>query len=323
MDTLKFSNLNEGDIKKLLKSRMKESRYEHSLNVAERAVFLAGKYGADIEKAYFAGLIHDICKGIPEAEQREIIAKAGIELDEDTENSPALWHSIAGSVYAEKELFVSDRDILNAIRYHTSGRGDMSILEKVVYMADLTSAERNYPDAEYTRNLTDYSLDEGIAYGVTWITGDLKRKGLPAGKDTEALYNEYKNVIITYKKDGGREMESYDIALKIAKLLDSKKATDIRVLKIQDVSSIGDYFVICSANNKSHVQSLSDDIDFALGHEDGIKPKRVEGYSSANWVLMDYESVIVHIFYEETREFYSLERLWSDAKIEEIDFAEK
>ena len=200
MDTLKFSNLNEGDIKKLLKSRMKESRYIHSLNVAERAVFLAGKYGADIGKAYFAGLIHDICKGIPEQKQREIIAGAGIELDEDTENSPALWHSIAGSVYAEKELFVSDRDILNAIRYHTSGRGNMSMLEKVIYMADLTSAERNYPDAEYTRNLTDYSLDEGIAYGVTWITGDLKRKGLPTGKDTEALYNEYKNVIITYKK---------------------------------------------------------------------------------------------------------------------------
>ena len=161
MDMLKFCRLPEEELKALLRSRMNEHRFEHSLNVAKRAVFLAKKYGADPEKAEFAGLIHDICKGIPNEEQLAIIENAGIELDEDTLKSPALWHSIAGAVYSEHELSVTDNDVLNAIRYHTSGRGKMSILEKVVYMADLTSAERNYPDAEYTRNLTDYDLAEG------------------------------------------------------------------------------------------------------------------------------------------------------------------
>lgn len=118
-------------------------------------------------------------------------------------------------------------------------------------------------------------------------------------------------------------MESHELAVKIAKILDSKKASDIRVLKIREVSSLADYFVIASASNKSHVQSLSDEVDFELGHNEGIRPRRVEGYSTASWVLMDYSDVIVHIFHEETREFYSLERLWSDAKIEEIDFEEK
>ncbi len=196
----KFSSMSEEEIKALLKSRMNAHRFEHSLNVAERAVFLAEKYGADSEKAYFAGLVHDVCKGIPEAEQLSIIEEAGIALDEDTRRSPALWHSIAGAVYIQKELSVTDGDIINAVCYHTSGRANMSMLEKVVYMADLTSAERNYPDAEYTRKLTDYSLDEGIAYGVRWIAGDLKKRGLPAGKDTEALFDEYKNVEITYKE---------------------------------------------------------------------------------------------------------------------------
>ena len=196
MDTLKFSKFTEDEIKAVLKSRMNEHRFEHSLNVAERAVFLAEKYGADPEKARFAGLIHDCCKGIPAKEQLEIIKNAGIELDEDTLASPALWHSIAGAVYAEHEFGVTDEDVLNAVRYHTSGRGNMSILEKVVYMADLTSAERNYPDAEYTRNLTDKNLDEGIAYGVRWIAGDLEKRGLPKGKDTEALLKEYENIII-------------------------------------------------------------------------------------------------------------------------------
>ena len=198
MDTLEFCNLPEEELKSVLRSRMNEHRYAHSLNVAERAVFLAKKYGADIKKAEFSGLIHDICKGIPNEEQLLIIQKAGIELDEDTMKSPALWHSIAGAVYAEHELCVTDKDVLNAVRYHTSGRGNMSILEKVVYMADLTSAERNYPDAEYTRSLTDHSLDEGIAYGVRWIAGDLEKRGFPKGKDTEALLEEYKNVEITF-----------------------------------------------------------------------------------------------------------------------------
>ena len=197
MDTKKYCRFTEDEIKAVLKNRMNEHRYEHSLNVVKRAAFLAEKYGADVEKARFAGLIHDICKGIPQEEQLAIIEKEGITLDEDTKKSPALWHSIAGAIYCEHELCVTDKDVLNAVRYHTSGRGNMSILEKVVYMADLTSAERNYPDAEYTRNLTDKSLDEGIAYGVRWIAGDLERRGLPKGKDTEALLEEYKNVKIT------------------------------------------------------------------------------------------------------------------------------
>lgn len=200
METLEFCRLPEEELKSVLKSRMNEHRYAHSLNVAERAVFLAKKYGADQKKAEFAGLIHDICKGIPNEEQLSIIKNAGIELDEDTLKSPALWHSIAGAVYCEHELGVTDKDVLNAVRYHTSGRGKMSILEKVIYMADLTSAERNYPDAEYTRKLTDYNLDEGIAYGVRWIAGDLERRGFPKGKDTEALLEEYKNVLITFEE---------------------------------------------------------------------------------------------------------------------------
>ena len=197
MDTKKYCRFTEDEIKAVLKNRMNEHRYEHSLNVAKRAAFLAEKYGADAEKARFAGLIHDICNGIPQEEQLAIIEKEVITLDENTKKSPALWHSIAGAIYCEHELGVTDKDVLNAVRYHTSGRGNMSILEKVVYMADLTSAERNYPDAEYTRNLTDKSLDEGIAYGVRWIAGDLERRGLPKGKDTEALLEEYKNVKIT------------------------------------------------------------------------------------------------------------------------------
>lgn len=117
-------------------------------------------------------------------------------------------------------------------------------------------------------------------------------------------------------------MTSLELATKIAKIMDGKKATDIRVLKINEISSLGDYFVLASAGNTTLTQAMADDIDFTLGKEYGIQPRHIEGYASATWILMDYADVIVHIFYAETREFYSLERLWSDAKVEEIKFEE-
>ena len=99
MDAKKYSLYGEDEIKSLLRTLMKQSRYEHSLNVAERAAFLAEKYGADPDKARFAGLVHDICKGMTGEEQLALIKRGGIELDEDAMKSPALWHSAAGAVY--------------------------------------------------------------------------------------------------------------------------------------------------------------------------------------------------------------------------------
>ena len=83
MDTKKYCRMSEDEIKTLLRGMMKQSRYEHSLNVSERAAFLAEKYGADAEKARFAGLVHDICKGMTGEEQLALIKRGGIELDEE------------------------------------------------------------------------------------------------------------------------------------------------------------------------------------------------------------------------------------------------
>ena len=200
MDAKKYSLYGEEEIKSLLRTLMKQSRYEHSLNVAERAAFLAEKYGADPDKARFAGLVHDICKGMTGEEQLAIIKRGGIELDEDAMKSPALWHSAAGTVYIREKLGVTDGDIINAVRYHTTGRAGMSILEKTVYIADLTSADRSYPDAEYVRRLSELDIDQCIAFSCRWIISDVTSRGLPARHGTEALAEEYKNVKVKYTK---------------------------------------------------------------------------------------------------------------------------
>jgi ribosome-associated protein len=104
-----------------------------------------------------------------------------------------------------------------------------------------------------------------------------------------------------------------DIALLAADAADDKKAEDIDVLNVQDLTVIADYFVICSANSDQQVRAIARSIDDKLS-EKGIEPKKVAGMNDARWVLMDYADVIVHVFHKREREYYDLERLWSDAE---------
>ena len=108
-------------------------------------------------------------------------------------------------------------------------------------------------------------------------------------------------------------MNSEEMAKKIIAAMEEKKAVDIRVLDIADISSIGDYFIIASGNNQNQVQAIIDEVDQRLGRE-GVSPRQVEGYPNANWVLMDYGDVIVHVFDAENRLYYDLERIWKDGK---------
>ena len=108
-------------------------------------------------------------------------------------------------------------------------------------------------------------------------------------------------------------MESKELAIRIAKILDKKKAEGLKVLSIQDLTVLADYFVIASGTSSTHVRSLADEVEFQLGQQ-GVEPQRVEGYEARNWILMDYGGVIVHIFYPEARSYYDLEHLWADAQ---------
>lgn len=105
----------------------------------------------------------------------------------------------------------------------------------------------------------------------------------------------------------------------IVKALDSKKADDIQVLKIKDLTIISDYFVIANGNSSTQTKAIADEVEYKM-KEQGIAPDRTEGYQGANWIILDYNDIIVHVFYKETRNYYNLERLWSDA--EKIDVSE-
>ncbi len=113
-------------------------------------------------------------------------------------------------------------------------------------------------------------------------------------------------------------MESLELAKKAAAALNGKKALDIRLLKVEDLTVLAEYFVIATGTSNTHVGALADEVEYKLA-EEGIKPSRVEGADSKAWILLDYSGVVVHVFYPETRDYYALERLWADAQPVALD----
>ena len=102
------------------------------------------------------------------------------------------------------------------------------------------------------------------------------------------------------------------------RILDEKKAEDIRVIGIRDLTIIADYFIIANGISTTHTKALADELEFKL-KEQGIEPRQIQGNNGGGWIVMDYSDIVIHIFYKETREFYNLERLWSDGT--EVDIS--
>ena len=113
-------------------------------------------------------------------------------------------------------------------------------------------------------------------------------------------------------------MTSKELAKLACDSLDDKKALEIKVINIENVSTLADYFIIASGTNHNQVQAMADNVDETLGRA-GYEPKQIEGYQNANWILMDYRDILIHIFDEENRLFYDLERIWRDGTVVEVE----
>ena len=111
--------------------------------------------------------------------------------------------------------------------------------------------------------------------------------------------------------------DSKNMAKMACEALEDKKAIDIKVIDIEKVSTLADYFIIASGSNRNQVQAMADNVDEVLGRA-GYNCKQMEGYQTANWILMDYGDIVIHIFDEENRLFYDLERIWRDGKSVEV-----
>ena len=137
-----------------VKEQLTEQRYIHTVGVMETAVKLAERFGADLKKAEIAAIFHDYAKFRPKEEMKQIILDGGGPL-EVLNFHHELWHAPAGAALVKTEVGVTDEDILSAIRFHTSGRPNMTLLEKVVYVADYIEPGRRFPGVEEVRSFAE------------------------------------------------------------------------------------------------------------------------------------------------------------------------
>ncbi len=169
---------------------LSDYRRIHSLNVSIEARRLAEKYGADPERAEIAGLLHDITKEFDDETQLKIIHDGGIILSAVEQASPKLYHAISASVYVRERFGIEDEDILNAIRYHTTARAGMSALEKVVFLADFTSADRKFDDIDNIRRCAEISLEDGMLYALRFTISRISARSGLISPDALDAYNE-------------------------------------------------------------------------------------------------------------------------------------
>ena len=176
------------EAKKLVKSRLGEKRWTHTKNVKK----LAKRWGADPEKAAMAAILHDSAKELPKQELLQIFADNAII----AENAPArpspVWHGIAAAILAQTQWGITDPEILSAIRCHTTGKADMSLLDKIIYLADMTSAERDWPGVDELRKLEMQDLDRALCDALKRSIDFVEEKGGTLDPESVAAYEYVK-----------------------------------------------------------------------------------------------------------------------------------
>lgn len=176
---------------KLIKELLSKKRYTHSMNVAEECYRLAKHWGADEKRSYLAGLLHDIMKEELPEKQKQYTADSGLSPDPAEIASKQLWHGIAGAYYVREKLNINDEEIISAIRYHTVGCAKMTLIEKIVYLGDMISADRDYKGIDKMRGYCykdiDLAMSVALIYQIQSVCGKCSQIPL----STFEAYNYY------------------------------------------------------------------------------------------------------------------------------------
>lgn len=186
-----------------LESELAYGRFVHTMDVACTAASLAMCYGADLDKAETAGLLHDCAKCMNLSKMIKVCDKAGVELSEYESNSGSLLHSKAGAVLAQTKYGVKDEDILNAIRYHTTGRPGMSLLEKIIFVSDYIEPGReSAPNLPLVRKLAYENMDDCVLQILEDTLRYLKTTDSEVDPMTQKTFEYYREFV--------KERKSYE-----------------------------------------------------------------------------------------------------------------
>ena len=180
-------------LRRMVMPYLNENRVAHVLGVERQAVALAERWGEEVYSAAVAGILHDITKAMGKEKQLKLCIKYGIMLEADERETPALLHARTGAALAKERFGVPD-EICDAIRWHTTGKPDMNTLEKIIYLADYTEPNRDFPGVEELRQLCFDSLDRAMALGLKMSVEEIRARGREPFHDTLDAYHWYQNL---------------------------------------------------------------------------------------------------------------------------------
>ncbi len=306
---------------KLFKDLSRE-RLLHSLNTAVLCVRYAVRFGASPDEAAVAGLLHDCAKQLPIAGQSVRARKVMGEPLPDN----SLLHAPAGQIYAAERYGIDNESILSAIRYHTTGRENMTTLEKIVYLADKLEPARDYTDLTAIRALAEKDLDAAVIACLSAVRDKFELKKTAFHPDSSKALDSLIRRSKTSKESRTEatqkteeKMDTLALSNEIIEILKNKKAEDVELIPISDKTALADYFIIATGTSTTHIKALSDEVELLMKQNRNLVPDHIEGQSTGRWILIDYKDIVVHIFHPEERAHYSLDKLWMTKRPEETN----
>lgn len=180
--------MERNDALKIVKQQLTERRYQHTLGVMDTAIDLANRYDVDRKNAELAAIFHDYAKFRPKEEMKQIILSQNMPRNL-LEHHHELWHAPVGAYLVRTEVGVDEREVLDAIKYHTSGRENMTMLEKVIYLADYIEPGRQFPGVDEVRELAKENLNMAMIQAFRNTIQFLINKNQPVYPDTFLAYN--------------------------------------------------------------------------------------------------------------------------------------
>lgn len=272
----KFLSDKDNDVckehKKNIVKHLTELRFKHTIRVSRMASALALAYEANEENAIIASYYHDIQKEKSKTEHGRFAAE-----------------------YICKNYGITDKDVLGAITHHTMGKPAMTLLEKIVFIADSVELGRNYEGVSDIRKLAFYDIDMAVYLYYKYLFEKLITEGAKIGQTSLNAFEYYREFIISKC---------------MARLLNSKIALDVKIAEISERSILADFAIIATGKNARHIDALTYHIknEFEkFGIKDDIK---VEGRGS-EWIIMDIGFLLINIFTNDKRSYYNLEKLWN------------
>ena len=302
-----------GEIEKL-RGYLDEERFNHTYHVVKRGLEICKEEEADA--VFTACLLHDCAKFIPESD----CAKYGFVPSGDMPRT--VRHSFLGAEVAKRDFGVTDQQILDAIAYHTTGRPNMTRLEKIVYVADKTEDTRPYPLAHLKRGSLDRMFINCLKEAYEVCLERHHDSVCPLSEQTLRFYcppvEQPHNIqqethVQQEKKNVTQKVELNETVRNICEALSAKQALDLKIVDIRGASDIADYFVICSGRSAPQVKALYENLEEHM-EKLGRFALRKEGQAEGRWIAVDYGEVIVHIFHKDTREMYALDTLWNNGQ---------